>query len=77
MDLTSTVAANLRRLRNAKGITQEELAERAGINRNYVGMIERETNSPTIKVLEKLARALGADPQAFFVEPGRTPPSED
>jgi transcriptional regulator with XRE-family HTH domain len=70
MKLTTTVATNLRRLRHAKGLSQEALAELAKLDRNYVGMIEREKNSPTIKVLEKLAVALEVDPHEFFRKPG-------
>ena len=77
MSLTSTVATNLRRLRNAKGLTQEALAERADVNRNYIGMIEGEKNSPTIKMLERLAEALEVDPQEFFARPGKASPSGD
>jgi len=47
MKLRARVARNLRRLRAERGLTQEEVAERAGLNRNYVGMLEREENSPT------------------------------
>ena len=42
MKLRAVVAKNLRLLRKQKGVTQEELAFQAGINRNYVGQIERE-----------------------------------
>lgn len=66
MNLREIVARNLRRLRHAKGLSQEELADRAGINRNYVGMLEREENAATVDMLEKLAEVLGADPIAFF-----------
>jgi transcriptional regulator with XRE-family HTH domain len=52
------VARNLRRLRQKRGLSQEELADRAGLNRNYVGMIEREENAPTVDALEQLAKAL-------------------
>lgn len=77
MNLTTIVATNLRRLRHAKGLSQEALAERAKIDRNYVGMIEREENSPTIKVLEKLADALEVDPLEFIRQPGENPKSTD
>ena len=60
------VATNLRRLRHAKSMSQEELADRAGINRNYVGMLEREQHSATVDMLEKLAEVLEADPVEFF-----------
>jgi transcriptional regulator with XRE-family HTH domain len=66
MSLREIVATNLRRLRHAKGMSQEELADRAGINRNYVGMLEREQHSATVDMLEKLAEVLEADPVEFF-----------
>ena len=66
MRLRETVARNLRRLRQAKGLSQEELADRADINRNYVGMLEREQHSATIDMLEKLADVLETDPVEFF-----------
>jgi transcriptional regulator with XRE-family HTH domain len=66
MSLREIVATNLRRLRHAKSMSQEELADRAGINRNYVGMLEREQHSATVDMLEKLAEVLGADPAEFF-----------
>ena len=60
--LGEVLARNLRRLRREKGLTQEELADRMGINRNYVGMIERCENSPTVDMLERIAKALQVDP---------------
>ena len=66
MTLREVVAKNLRRMRQAKGLSQEELADRAGINRNYVGMLEREQHSATVDMLEKLAEVLEADPVEFF-----------
>ncbi|MFZ0496098.1 MAG: helix-turn-helix transcriptional regulator [Methylocella sp.] len=66
MSLREIVATNLRRLRHAKSMSQEELADRAGINRNYVGMLEREQHSATVDMLEKLAEVLEADPVEFL-----------
>jgi transcriptional regulator with XRE-family HTH domain len=66
MRVRAIVARNLRRLRQAKELSQEELADRAGINRNYVGMLEREQHAATIDMLEKLAAVLDADPADFF-----------
>lgn len=66
MRLRAIVARNLRRLRAARDITQEELAERAGLNRNYVGMIEREENAPTVDTLEKLAEVLQVEPTSLL-----------
>ena len=66
MKLRAIVARNLRRLRAERDITQEELAERAGLNRNYVGMIEREENAPTVDTLEKLAEVLQVEPTSLL-----------
>jgi transcriptional regulator with XRE-family HTH domain len=73
MSLREIVATNLRRLRHAKSMSQEELADRAGINRNYVGMLEREQHSATVDMLEKLAEVLEADPVEFFRREASTP----
>ena len=62
------MARRLRRFRHQSGLTQEELAARAGLNRNYIGMIEREENSPTVDTLEKLAAVLKIEPHLFFVD---------
>lgn len=66
MILRERVAKNLRRLRHATGLSQEELADRADVNRNYVGMLEREEHAATIDMLEKLAAVLEVDPTEFF-----------
>ena len=62
MKLREIVARNLRQLRNAKGLSQEELADRADINRNYVGLLEREQHAATVDMLEKLTAVLEVDP---------------
>lgn len=56
------MARNLRILRKQKEFSQEELAFQAGINRNYVGQIEREEKLPTIDTIEKLANTLDINP---------------
>jgi len=66
MRLRRLVAKNLRRLRKEGGLSQEELADRAGLNRNYIGMIEREENAPTVDALEQISEALGIDPILLF-----------
>lgn len=68
MKLRRIVARNLKHLRQEKGMSQEELADYAEINRNYVGMVERSENAATVDMLEKLAEALGAKPVDFFRE---------
>jgi transcriptional regulator with XRE-family HTH domain len=66
MSLRGVVAKNLRRLRHEQDVSQEDLADRADINRNYVGMLEREEHAATIDILEKLAEVLAVDPAEFF-----------
>lgn len=58
MTLRRTLARNVKRLRRERGLTQEELADRAALNRNYVGMIERQENAATVDTIEALAEAL-------------------
>ena len=50
---------NLRKNREAKLLTQEELAERAEIDRTYISDIERGSRNPGIKNIARLAKALG------------------
>lgn len=59
MDIRKRLGRNLRRLREAKGWSQEAFAHEAGIHRTYVSDIERGARNPTITVVEKLAKPLG------------------
>ena len=55
-----------RELRLAAGLSQEALAEKAGLHRTYVGMIERAERNITIAQIEKIARALGVSVRDMF-----------
>ena len=59
MNVRERLGRNLRRLREAKGWSQEAFADEAGIHRTYVSDIERGARNPTITVVEKLAVPLG------------------
>ena len=54
---------NLRRKRHDQHMTQEELAERAGLSARYVGAIERGDVSASVTVLGQIAEALGVEPR--------------
>lgn len=58
----------VRQLRLAKGLTQEELAERAGLHPTYIGGIERGERNLGLDNLLKLARALREHPSALFAD---------
>lgn len=58
MDVRKRLGLNVRRLRVAAGISQEELAFRANIHRTYASDIERGGRNPTITIVERLAAAL-------------------
>ena len=49
------VAWNLRRIRVKRGLSQERLAFDSGVDRSYVGGLERRTENPTVDVLDRLA----------------------
>ncbi|WP_461536016.1 helix-turn-helix domain-containing protein [Spongorhabdus nitratireducens] len=56
----------LREIRQEQCLTQEELAHRAGLNRTYIGDIERGEKNITLASMEKLAKALGIKLRDFF-----------
>ena len=60
--LVTFFAANVRRRRVELGLSQEKLAELAGVHRTYVGMIERGEKNVTIYNIERLANALDIRP---------------
>jgi transcriptional regulator with XRE-family HTH domain len=71
------LALNLRRLRAEQGISQEELADRAGLHRTYVGSVERSERNVSIDNIAKLACALGVEAHELLrdrtvVEPSGT-----
>jgi len=56
----------LRRLRKEAGLTQEQLALDAGVERNFVSLIERGNNQPTIRIVFKLADSLQIQPSKML-----------
>lgn len=59
MDIRHLVGRNLRRIRQEKSLTQEDLAARSGISQQYISGLERGCRNPTVLSLFELASALG------------------
>jgi len=72
MDIREVFARNLRKARNAKGLSQEALAHEANIDRTYVSALERSEYSATIVMVDKLARALGVEASALLQRPTKS-----
>lgn len=71
MNARALVAWNLRRIRVGRGLSQERLAFDAGVDRSYVGGLERHEENPTVDLLDRLAMTLGVPISEFFKAPRR------
>lgn len=69
MDLRQAFAANLRRLRHAKGLSQEDLAYEANVNRSYMSKLEKGATYPGLEIIGKLATVLGVEPAKLLTLP--------
>jgi len=69
MDIREVLALNLRRRRLAVGLSQEELAHRAEVDRTYISALERCLYAVTIDVLDRIARGLDVEPAELLVRP--------
>lgn len=76
MNGRALLAWNLRRVRVAAGVSQERLAADAGVDRAYLGGLERQAENPTVDLLDRLAAALSVSLGELFVQPveGAEPP---
>lgn len=69
MNARQIIGWNIRKLRVAKGLSQERLAFEASVDRSYVGRVERGTENVTISTLEMLAVALDVTVSELFSMP--------
>lgn len=65
-DFTARFGEKLRQVRNARGLSQEELAHAAGLHRTHISLIERNRRSVRLETLERLARALRVEPASLL-----------
>ncbi len=73
MKLLVLLGKRIKALRERKGLTQEELEEKTGVNTKYISAIERGQKNATIKTLEKIAKGLNIELYELFLfteEPG-------
>ena len=59
-------AERVRFLREEQDISQEKLAERAGLHRTYIGIVERLERNPSLICIHKIANGLGVDVKELF-----------
>lgn len=67
--LKENLSANIKALRKAQKLSQEDFAHEAGIDRTYVSQLERKLRNPSLSVLSKLADSLGTDIASLLAVP--------
>jgi transcriptional regulator with XRE-family HTH domain len=74
MDVVQLLGRNVRRYRKLKGMTQEQLALEAGMERSYVSDLERGGRNPSVRALGRLAEALSVEPMVLLDRSSPEPP---
>ncbi|WP_182466841.1 helix-turn-helix domain-containing protein [Sphingomonas gilva] len=69
-DPKTILARNIRRLRQASGISQEELASRAQLHRTYISSVERRERNVSLENIFKIAQALGVPATVLLEDEG-------
>lgn len=64
--LPKLLGKRIQRIRKSVGLTQEELAEKVNVSRAYIGYIEQARNTPSLELLEKIAKVLRVDIKELF-----------
>jgi transcriptional regulator with XRE-family HTH domain len=72
MEIREIFARNLRKIRQEKGLSQEALAHEAGLDRTYVGSLERSVYYASLRTIEKLSAVLDVEAAAFLERPQRS-----
>jgi len=77
MDIRKLFGTNVKRYREAAGLSQAEIAARMGVDRAYVSAIERGLQNATLLSIWEIAQALEVRPVALLEEPDFSAPSSD
>jgi transcriptional regulator with XRE-family HTH domain len=64
--LGKTIRGKIQKLRHGAKLTQEELADKVGISRVYMGYLEQGRNTPSLETLEKMAKVLRTSPSTLL-----------
>ena len=70
MDIVKLLGRNVRTIRQARGMSQEQLGFESDMKRSYVSDLERGTRNPSVKALGRLAAALGVCPADLLRDAG-------
>jgi transcriptional regulator with XRE-family HTH domain len=71
MDLREVFAANLRRVRHEKGLSQDDLAYEAEVSRSYLSQLEKGAFYASLRIVGRLTEALGVEPAELLKLPTR------
>jgi transcriptional regulator with XRE-family HTH domain len=71
MELREVFATNLRRWRNARGLSQDDLAYEAGVSRSYLSQLEKGAYYASLKIVGRLAEALDIEPAELLRVPAK------
>jgi transcriptional regulator with XRE-family HTH domain len=69
MDLREVFAMNLRRIRHAKGMSQDDLAYEAEVSRSYLSQLEKGVFYASLRIIERVAKSLDCEPAELLVLP--------
>lgn len=68
LNIIEIFGQNVQKYRKAIGLSQEQLADKAGLHRTYIGMIERAEKNVTLRNIQKLANALEVPIENLFIK---------
>ena len=69
MDIIRVFSQNVRKYRLQKGMSQEELADKANLHRTYISAVERERRNISIENIQHIAEALNIEPYLLLMDP--------